>query len=154
MSIDISTIRVPVFDGEMKNFQSWWIRFQKGLAVASGDGNQDSSGKDVLSIGIDLDKSYAKGVRILEDPNVFAGDTGANSDATNSRYGFTNIRKATKRDSTVDALENNISGRILGDVCGNIYSKTGQELKDLSIKDMMHISGSGYTLFILTKHLD
>jgi hypothetical protein len=28
MSDDVASLRVPVFDGETKNFQSWWIRFQ------------------------------------------------------------------------------------------------------------------------------
>eukprot|EP00957_Ditylum_brightwellii_P206215 15347360-Ditylum_brightwellii.AAC.1 len=28
MSEEVATMKVPVFNGEEKNFQSWWIRFQ------------------------------------------------------------------------------------------------------------------------------
>eukprot|EP00957_Ditylum_brightwellii_P158957 12098561-Ditylum_brightwellii.AAC.1 len=68
--------------------------------------------------------SIINDTKVLKDSNIFIGDTGTTSDTTNSRYGFTNVREATKQDNIVDA-----SG-------------------------MVHMPGTGYNMFSLTKGLD
>eukprot|EP00957_Ditylum_brightwellii_P064283 4878346-Ditylum_brightwellii.AAC.1 len=70
---------------------------------------------------------FTSNSKILEDPNVIIGDTGASSDTTNSKLGFRNIREAKKEDSIIDASENNVKGSIVGDISGTVCSKDGQE---------------------------
>ena len=71
---------------------------------------------------------FPRTASILKDPNVFIGDTGATSDTTNSRYGFTNIKKATKGDNIVDASGRDIAGSMVGDLKVTVCNKNGQEL--------------------------
>eukprot|EP00957_Ditylum_brightwellii_P036861 2791456-Ditylum_brightwellii.AAC.1 len=62
--------------------------------------------------------TFAANAKILNDPNLFIGDTSATSNTTNSKYGFVNVRKATSDNSIVDASGNGISGNIVGDIKG------------------------------------
>eukprot|EP00957_Ditylum_brightwellii_P055865 4233105-Ditylum_brightwellii.AAC.1 len=98
--------------------------------------------------------TFAANTKILNDPNVFIGYTGTTSDTTNSKYGFVNVKKATSDDSIVDTSGNSISGNIVGDIKGTVCDKSGQEVATVTIKDVVHMSGSSYNLFSLTKRLD
>eukprot|EP00957_Ditylum_brightwellii_P191901 14608433-Ditylum_brightwellii.AAC.1 len=61
---------------------------------------------------------FAANSKILNDSNIFIGDTGATSKTTNSKYDFVNVRKASSDDSIVNASGNGISGNIVGDIKG------------------------------------
>ena len=97
---------------------------------------------------------FPKTASILKDANVFIDDTGATSDTTNSKYGFVNVKQATKADNIVDASGRDISGSAVGNVKATMCDKNGQELHPITIKDVVHMPGSGYNLFSLTKRLD
>ena len=47
--------------------------------------------------------------KLLKDPNVWIGDTGASSDLTPSDFGFLNVRTADYSDDITDASGNNLS---------------------------------------------
>ena len=64
---------------------------------------------------------------ILEDPNVFIGDTGASSDTTFSDLGFKNKRSSGKEDDITNALGNGIRGESVGNVSGIFCNKFGEE---------------------------
>eukprot|EP00957_Ditylum_brightwellii_P148530 11309656-Ditylum_brightwellii.AAC.1 len=74
--------------------------------------------------------------QVLIDPNIFIGNTGATSDTTNLRFGFTNVMKATSKDNNVDALGIGITGSIVGDLSGVICDKNGNKRMDVKVQDM------------------
>eukprot|EP00957_Ditylum_brightwellii_P211992 15366837-Ditylum_brightwellii.AAC.2 len=88
-----------------------------------------------------------------QDHFTFINDVKATSDTTNSKYDFINITKATKKDTTVDTSGNDISDSIVGDVKETICSNAGHKLMGVNIKDMVHMPGTAYNLFSLTKCL-
>eukprot|EP00957_Ditylum_brightwellii_P165664 12611747-Ditylum_brightwellii.AAC.1 len=83
--------------------------------------------------------TFAANAKIFNDSNVFIGDTGATSNATNSKYGFVNVRKATSHDTIIDVSDNGISGNIVGDIKGTVLDKSGQEATTVTIKDVVHM---------------
>ena len=90
---------------------------------------------------------------ILEDPNVFIGDTGASSYSTFSKLVFKNVRKATENDTTVDASNNNIKGSVVVDMPRIIFNKHRQELGGVNIKYVVYSPKNGFNLFRITKRL-
>ena len=81
---------------------------------------------------------FQKSRAILEDPNVFIGDTGATSDSTFSKVGFKNVRKATDVDTIVDASKNKISGSVVGDMPSIVCNKHGQEMGAVNVQDVVY----------------
>ena len=81
------------------------------------------NGENILEYGLmgkDAPITFASNAKILNDPNVFIGDTGTTSDTTSSKYGFVNIREATSNASIADASRNGIAGSVVGDLKGTI----------------------------------
>ena len=69
-SEESTSVRVPVFNGEDKNFQSWWIKFQAYSRVKGFHG--------VLSdVGITIEEADIKGLELK--PKHGSGTTGAQS---------------------------------------------------------------------------
>ena len=97
---------------------------------------------------------FSSSAKLLEDPNIFIGDTGASSDTTASDLGFRNVRGASNADSIIDASGNDLKGKTVGDVTGTFCDKYGQELCDATIKDMVHMPNAEYNLFSITQCLD
>ena len=66
---DSSTaLRVPVFNGEEKNFQSWWIKFQAYSRVKGFHGVLKDAGMTITEADIEI---------LEARPSLTAGGTGA-----------------------------------------------------------------------------
>ena len=98
--------------------------------------------------------TFYKNTKSLEDPNIFIGDTGATCYTTNSKDDFCIIKKVTKYDNIVDASGNNIERTVVGDISNAKCNKVGREVKNVIIKDIVHIPRTGCSLLSLTKRLD
>ena len=59
----------------------------------------ESTNHEFLLMALQIDATS----KLLEDPNVFIGDTRASGDTTLSDLGFKNVRRASRSDSIVDA---------------------------------------------------
>ena len=133
---------------------SWWKprrnNNEQGLAATNNSGND---GAEFLLMSVN-EMEFNATAKILEDPNVFIGDTGASSDTTFSRIGFKNIKSANDGDHIKDASGNNISGKVVGDVSGTFFDKNGQELQSATIERMVHTPSAGYNLFSITQRLE
>ena len=92
--------------------------------------------------------------RILEDPNVFIGDTRASSNTTVSDLGFGNRRAASALDNITNASRNDLSRKNVGDVLGTFCDKDWNEENNVIIKDMVYSPNAEFNLFSLTKRLD
>ena len=67
-SEEITSVKVPIFNGEEKNFQSWWIKFQAYVRVKGFHAV-------LVNAGITIDEAD---IEILEvKPSALAGGTGA-----------------------------------------------------------------------------
>ena len=124
-----------------------WFNKEAGMAAPSGS---EGTSREFLLMALEMDAT----AKLLEDPNVFIGDTGASSDTTSSDLGFRNARKASRSDSITDASGHDLSGKTVGDVSGHVCDKFGSEINYATIKEMVHTPNAGYNLFSITKRLD
>ena len=96
--------------------------------------NGKSANQEFLLMALETDAT----AKLLEDPNVFIGDTGALSDTTLSDLGFKNVCRASWLDRIVDASGHNLSGKTVGHVSGNFCNKYGEEVGYATMKEMVH----------------
>ena len=127
--------------------------------MAIADKNEESNqsnGTQYLLMGLTTDDKieFIKKSSLLKDSNIFIGDTGATFDSTNYDIELVDVHQAKETDNIVDVLGKAIYGSILGDMPCTVCDKNGQELKDIMIKNIMHLLKSGYNLFSLTKRLE
>ena len=136
-----------------KTRPEWWKK--KGETGLSATNNEESGQGSTEFLLMAVDKmEFTASAKILEDPNVFIGDTGASSDTSASELGFRNKRPAKTSDNIVDASGNNLTGRTVGDISGVFCDKYGNEQNNVVIQDVVHSPGSEFNLFSLTKRLD
>ena len=125
---------------------------QAAVAADSSGGSGYNGGAEFLLMGMN-EMEFNNSRSILEDPNVFIGDTGATSDSMFSKLGLKNVRKATEEDTIVDASKNKITGSVVGDMPSIICNKHGQELRGVNIQDVVYSPKNGFNLFSITKRL-
>ena len=91
---------------------------------------------------------------LLNDTNVFIAASGATSDTTVYEIGITNKKRASDRDSITDASGINVMGKTIRNLKGIVCNKYGKEIKNATINDVVHLPGSSFNLFSLTKRLE
>ena len=126
---------------------------ERGMLAQNEDKSQDKvSEGEFLLMGVNLE--FAQDDKILEDPNVFIGDTGATSDTCWSSHGFKNVRKSSKCDDITDASGNNVASKAIGNIHGKVCNKRGEMITKAVMKNVVHMPDAKYNLFSLTKRLD
>ena len=130
-----------------------WYKPKTEKSLGAVNNSSGGGGSEFLLMGLNK-MEFRADARILDDPNVFIGDTGASSDTTASKLGFQNTRPGDAKDNIVDASGNDLSGKLVGDVSGTFCNKNGEELFDATIKEMVHTPNAGYNLFSITKRLE
>ena len=135
----------------------WWKKRgesnETGLSATDGANIDADNHREFLLMSMDK-MEFKATAKLLEDPNVFIGDTGASSDTTASELGFRNRRAASMADRITDASGNDLSGKTVGDVSGSFCDKYGNEKCDVIIKEMVYSPSAEFNLFSLTKRLD
>ena len=96
---------------------------------------------------------FKASAKLLEDPNVFIGDTRALSNTAASNLGFRNKRAAQALDSITNVTGNDLDRKKVGDVTGTFCDKYGKETSSAVIKDMVCSPSLEFNLFSLTKRL-
>ena len=124
---------------------------EKGLAASNN--NESNSGTEFMFMTANV-MAFGSSDKLLQDPNVFIADTGATSDTTPHFVGFSKVSDATEKDSITDASGTSISGRKVGNIKGAICDKYGNEVKEGTIRDIVHMPDSSFNLFSLTKRLN
>eukprot|EP00957_Ditylum_brightwellii_P038829 2934841-Ditylum_brightwellii.AAC.1 len=129
---------VKIFENDDSSEASSWVKGHKEYGL----------------MGKEAQLTFNNNAKILEDPNVFIGDTRATNDTTNSQFDFENIRKANAGDDIVDVSGNGLADSIVGELSKIICDKRGKEICEATIKDVVHMPNAGYNLFSLTKRLE
>jgi hypothetical protein len=88
---------------------------------------------------------------MLDDPNVWIGDTAATVHMTPHAQGMVNVRKASKEDTVTMGNKEVEQSTKIGDIPGTICDMHGDKVKSSCLKDVKLVPRSGYNLFSLTK---
>ena len=132
----------------------WWKKKgETGLSATPKESSESGQGGEFLLMAVNK-MEFMASAKILEDPNVFIGDTGASSDTTTSDLGFRNKKPASSADSIIDASGNDVTGKTVGNVSGVFCDKYGTERNKVTIEEMVYSPESEFNLFSLTKRLD
>eukprot|EP00957_Ditylum_brightwellii_P046754 3548528-Ditylum_brightwellii.AAC.1 len=92
--------------------------------VALQAGMEDQDQKEEYGVmGKSKTHTFVSSANVLNNSNIFVGDTGATSDTTNLKCGCFDVKKATKTNSIVDASGHDLAGSVVGDIKGTICTK-------------------------------
>jgi hypothetical protein len=127
-----------------KRAKTWKPASERGAEAAAGGGD---SRVEVLLCALTFPTTQA----LLDDPNVWIGDTAATVHMTPYGNGMTNMRKAKQDESVMMRNKQVEKTTKFGDITGNLCDKHGFELMPATLKDVNLVPGSGNNLFSLTK---
>jgi hypothetical protein len=96
-------------------------------------------------------KSFPDNQALLNDPNIWIGDTGATTHMKKSDSGMVNIRKASESDAVTMGNKQVEATTKVGDVYGTICDKYGNEVSRVGLMNVSHVPGAGYNLFSLSR---
>jgi hypothetical protein len=95
---------------------------------------------------------FPKDQKILDNPNIWIGDTGASVHMTMHRNGMNGIKKAKHVDAITMGNGKSKDAAVIGNIDGRLCDKNGNVLKDAKISDVTHDLPKGkYNLFSITK---
>jgi hypothetical protein len=95
--------------------------------------------------------SFPTDQQILNDPNVWIGDTGAAVHMTPCKNGITNIRKGSKNDAATMGNKQVEEATLIADIPGQVCNKNGSQLNRTIMKDVAPVPNGGFNLFSITK---
>jgi hypothetical protein len=116
---------------------------QGTAAVDNGDGPE----VEFTLSGITFPSSQV----LLDDPNVWIGDTAATVHMTSHKQGFINLHEATEDDTVTMGNKQVEEATWIGDLPGTICDKHGNSVGRSVLKEVQLVPTSGYNLFSLTK---
>jgi hypothetical protein len=96
-------------------------------------------------------KTFPDSKALINDPNIWIGDTGATTHMKKSDSGMTNIRSATKSDAVTMGNKQVEATTKVGDVYGTICDKNGNEVNRVGLTNVSHVPGAGYNMFSLSR---
>jgi hypothetical protein len=95
--------------------------------------------------------TFPKTQLLLNDPNVWIGDTGASVHMTPHKIGMMNLREATKNDYVTIGNGKTEAATNIGDIPGVICDMNGNTKERTIITDVTYVPNTVYNLFSLTK---
>ena len=90
-------------------------------------------------------------IELLNDPDVWIGDTGATVHMSPHKGGMTNVRQGSKEDAVTMGNKQVEQATEIADIPGMVCDKNGNKLHRTILKDVAIVPNSGYNLFSLTK---
>jgi hypothetical protein len=96
-------------------------------------------------------KEFLTGERLLEDPNLFIGDTGGTCDMTAHIIGLQNVQEAKKSDDSTDASGNTMRATKIGKVRGKICDKFGKEVQSVTLPNVAYMPNTKFNLFSISQ---
>jgi len=119
-------------------------------AVDSNSNNNNDTRVEFLLMG---GMTFPMTAELLDDPNVWIGDTGATMHMTPFADGLSNLRNANTNESVTMANKSTESATQIGNLNGTICDKYGNEVGTTTIRDVALVPKCGYNLFSITKLL-
>ena len=92
-------------------------------------------------------------VHILNDPNIFIGNSGAPNYSTQCGEGISNCKKTNSGDAVMVGSGCVINTNVVGDLPGSICNKNGTEIIEGIIKEIAHCPNMRCNVFSVTKLL-
>jgi hypothetical protein len=131
----------PVKYNKKKNQDS----SEMGAVSRSSTGND---GPEMLLSAL----SFPKTLKLLEDPNIWIADTAATCDSTPHDIGAENILEGDKVTSGIifGDRKNNVANKIF-ELPGTVTDSSGNELREVQMKNVLHVPTAMFNLFSLTK---
>jgi hypothetical protein len=88
---------------------------------------------------------------LLDNPNVWIGDTGASVHMTLHRSGMHDVKKARQVDAITMGNGKSEEAAVIGNIEGRLCDKNGNVLNYAKISDVTHLPQGKYNLFSITK---
>jgi hypothetical protein len=89
-------------------------------------------------------KTFPNNQALLNDPNIWIGDTGATTHMKKSDSGMVNIWKASESDAVMMGNKQVKATTKVGDVYGTICDKYGNEVSRVRLTNASYVHGAGY----------
>ena len=98
--------------------------------------------------------TFAQGVEILKDPNIWIADTGASTHSTPHDYGLINRRNAHESESVTMGVGAAVKPKQVGDIIGTQYDKYGNQSLKGKMTEVSVIPGGNYNMYSLTRMME
>jgi hypothetical protein len=130
-----------------------WKKRQEAKKAGNGNAEVSACGIEVLLTDTKSLLSFSLGLAIVDDPNLFIGDSGASAHSTGSAFGFYDLRDAEGSgmmgsNGSVEATEK------IGKLSATMFSKHGDKLFNLELSDVHYVPGQKFNLFSITKAME
>ena len=122
------------------------------VAAATDSRDTDSRVKFLLYGSPEL--SFPDVQELLDDPNVWIGDTAATVDMTPYKEGMTNLRTASKDDGIAMGNGQIVKTIEIGEIRGTICDKHGNKLNRVRMTEVQYLPKMKYNLFSLMKRMN
>jgi hypothetical protein len=120
-----------------------WLKNKEQVRAAIGR----SAAPELLLCGLTFPTSQ----KILEDPNVWIGDTAATTHSTPHTQGLYDMKKSTAKDSVTMGNGKSESASSIGKLTGTLYNMHGDKLIQSTMQAVTHLPTGKFDLFSLTK---
>ena len=128
-------------------------KWPKGCKTKSECGAAVIDGADSKVEFLLMGMTFSMQQDLLNDPNVWIGDTGVTLHMTPYADGLTNMQEAKSTDSVTMGNKSVEQAAIIGDLKGMICDKEGNELGKTTAHDIAHVPTCRYNLFSITSLL-
>jgi hypothetical protein len=125
----------------------------KGYKMQSEKGSAAVDGSDIVEFVLTSKDVMAvpEVQELLDDPNIWIGDSGATVHMTPHRQGLINTRTAKQNESVTMGNKMVEKAQVIGDLPGVICDKYGNIKSKTVLQDVVYIPTGGYNWFSLTK---
>jgi hypothetical protein len=128
----------------------------KGYKTQSEKGTAAVDGTDIVEYILTSkdEMAFPEVKELLDDPNIWIGDSGATVHMTPYQHGLVNTRKAKQNEAVTMGNKTVEKAQVIGDLPGTICDKHGNMKSKTVLQDVAYIPTAGYNLFSVTKLMD
>jgi hypothetical protein len=126
-----------------ENKKPQWLKNKEQVSAAIGR----STAPELLLCGLTFPTSQ----KILEDPNVWIGNTAATTHSTPHTQGLYDMKKSTAKDSVRMGNGKSESASSIGKLTGTLCNRHGDKLIQSTMQAVTHLPTGKLNLFSLTK---
>jgi hypothetical protein len=132
-----------------------WKKRQEAKKAGNGNGNAEVSACGIEALLTDTKSllTFSPGLAIVDDPNLFIGDSGASAHSTGSAFGLYDLKDAEGSgmmgsNGSVEATEK------IGKLSATMCLKHGNKLFNLELSDVHYVPGQKLNLYSITKAME
>jgi hypothetical protein len=109
-------------------------------------GNDDCYELLMCQVGKQDKMTFPKVKALLEDPNIWIGDTGASTHSTSHKKGMVNLRRADSTDNIQVGNSEVNRAEYIGDVPGTLYDQYGEAQSTAMLKNVTYSKDNAFNL--------